>query len=135
MDVKQLYTKYKDVIPYLFFGVCTTAVNVASYWVFAHVFHVGTMGSTIVAWILAVLFAYVTNRKWVFHSKASDKKEIMQEIISFLGCRIATGIVDWIGMFVFVEIIGLHDVIIKFLCNVLVIVLNYLASKLIIFKK
>lgn len=132
--MRQLLEKYKDVIPYLFFGVCTTAVNVVTYWIFAHVFHVGTMGSTIVAWILAVLFAYVTNRKWVFHSKANCKKEIVQEVVSFFGCRIATGIVDWLGMFVFVEVLGWYDVMIKFACNVLVIVLNYLASKLIIFK-
>lgn len=131
----RLYAKYKDVIPYLFFGVCTTAVNVVVYWLFAHVFGVGTMASTLIAWILAVLFAYVTNRKWVFPSKAQTQQEIIRELVSFLGCRIVTGIVDWLGMFVFVEILGLYDVVIKFICNVMVIILNYVASKLIVFKK
>lgn len=134
ISIHQLYKKYKDVIPYLFFGVCTTGVNVVTYWLFAHVFHISTMESTMIAWVLAVLFAYVTNRKWVFFSKAKTRQEIFREVVTFFGCRVATGIVDWIGMFVLVELLGLYDVVIKFLCNVMVIMLNYIASKLIIFK-
>lgn len=133
--VKALFRKYKDVIPYLFFGVCTTAVNVVTYWLFAHIFYIATMVSTLIAWVLAVLFAYVTNRKWVFFSKAKTGQEILREIIAFFGCRVATGIVDWAGMFFLVEVLDLYDVIIKLLCNVMVIVLNYIASKLIVFKK
>lgn len=82
MDFKQLYEKYKDIIPYAFFGVCTTLVNIASYWVCAHPLRFGTMVSTVIAWILAVLFAYVTNRKWVFNSQAETVVEITKEIIS-----------------------------------------------------
>lgn len=133
--IHQLYTKYKDVIPYLFFGVCTTAVNVVVYWLLAHVFYIGTMVSTLIAWVSAVLFAYITNRKWVFFSKAETGQEILREMFTFFGCRVATGVVDWGGMFILVEVLGLYDVVIKFLCNVMVIVLNYIASKLIIFKK
>lgn len=135
MNLQELIKKYKDVIPYLFFGVCTTLVNVAAYWVCAHPLKLNTMASTIVAWILAVLFAYVTNRKWVFHSEANTTSEILKEIISFFGCRLATGVVDWACMFVFVELLAWNDVIIKFAANVLVIILNYVASKLLIFKK
>lgn len=131
----KLFKKYKDVIPYLFFGVCTTLVNVASYWICAHPLSINTMASTVVAWILAVFFAYITNRKWVFHSSATTTREILREIVSFFGCRLATGIVDWLCMFVFVELLTCNDVIIKFFANVLVIILNYLASKLLIFKK
>ncbi len=135
MDFKQLYEKYKDIIPYAFFGVCTTLVNIASYWVCAHPLRFGTMVSTVIAWILAVLFAYVTNRKWVFNSQAETVAEITKEIISFFGCRLATGVLDWACMFVFVELLGLNDVVIKTIANVLVIVLNYVASKLLIFRK
>ncbi len=134
MDFKINVEKYKDVIPYLFFGVCTTLVNVITYWVCAHPLGINTMVSTIVAWILAVLFAYVTNRKWVFHSEAKTKKEIVKEMVSFFGCRLATGVVDWGCMFVFVQILRWNDVIIKFVANLLVIILNYVASKLVIFK-
>lgn len=135
MNLKQLKNKYKDVIPYLFFGVCTTAVNIAAYWVCAHLFEYTVMVSTIIAWILAVLFAYVTNRKWVFHSDAKGKEAIIKEIFSFFSCRLTTGVMDWLCMFVFVDKLLWNDVFIKFAANVLVIILNYVASKLIIFRK
>ena len=133
MNLKKLYNKYKDVIPYLFFGVCTTVINVVVYWLMAHPLGMGTTISTLVAWLVAVIFAYVTNRKWVFHSKAKGRKEILEEIGSFFACRIGTGIVDWVIMLLFVDLIGFNDVIIKFLANVIVIILNYIASKFIIF--
>ena len=135
MELKKLLEKYKDVIPYLFFGVCTTLVNVAVYWGSTHLLHLSTMFGTIIAWVLAVLFAYITNRKWVFHSKVNTRDEITKELVSFFSCRIATGIVDWGCMFIFVQILAWNDLVIKFLANVLVIVLNYVASKLVIFKK
>lgn len=135
MNIKKLYEKYKDVIPYLFFGVCTTIVNVVSYWICAHPLKFGVLPSTIIAWILAVLFAYVTNRKWVFHSEASGAREIIREIGSFFGCRLATGVVDWLCMIVFVDFLNFNDVIIKFIANVIVIILNYIASKMVIFKR
>ncbi len=132
--VKEILYKYRDVIPYLFFGVCTTVVNVIVYWGCAHLLSLSVMASTVTAWILAVLFAYVTNRKWVFKSTAVSREEIFREIISFFGCRLATGIMDWLCMLVFVELLQFNDVVIKVLANILVIVLNYAASKLIIFK-
>lgn len=135
MDLKKIIDKYRDVIPYLFFGVCTTLVNVIVYWICAHSLKAGVMPSTVVAWFFAVLFAYVTNRKWVFHSKAHDTKSIIKEMISFFGCRIATGVVDWLCMFVFVNLLSINDVLVKIGANILVIVLNYVASKLFIFKR
>lgn len=135
MKIKALYEKYRDIIAYIFFGVCTTLVNVVVYWLMAHPFGLGTMPSTIAAWVLAVLFAYVTNRKWVFFSDAHSKKEVIKEIVSFFACRFATGIVDWLCMYIFVDVLGLNDIIIKFLANVIVIILNFVASKLIVFKK
>lgn len=135
MNIKNLYEKYKDIIPYLFFGVCTTVVNVVVYWIAAHPLGCDVMTSTIVAWILAVLFAYLTNRKWVFKSEAKGIKAIIKEMVAFFACRLATGIVDWVCMFVFVDLLGLNDIIIKFVANIIVIVLNYVASKLVIFKK
>lgn len=135
MNLKRLIEQYKDVIPYIFFGVCTTLINIIVYWGTAHLFGMGTMVSTIVAWILAVLFAYVTNRKWVFYSTAVTSKEIISEMIKFFGSRVATGVVDGICMFIFVELLEWNDVIIKFSANILVIILNYIASKMIVFKK
>lgn len=135
MDIKKLWQKYKDVIPYIFFGVCTTAVNVIAYWLFAHALNQGVMLSTIIAWVLAVLFAYLTNRKWVFHSEAKNIGEITKELLSFLGCRIATGVLDWACMYVFVTVLNWNDVFVKAAANILVIILNYVASKFLIFKR
>ena len=133
--IKDLVLKYKSIIMYLVFGVFTTLVNIITYYIFSHILKTGVMFSTIVAWVLAVFFAYITNRKWVFTSYAKEKKEIINEIFSFFSCRIATGIVDWLCMFIFVRKLNFNDVIIKTLANILVIILNYVASKLIIFKK
>lgn len=127
--------KYKDVILYLIFGVLTTIVNIVVYWLMAHPFDFGVMPSTITAWIVSVLFAYITNRTWVFQSSAKDVEEIIKEIISFVGCRLATGVLDWVCMFVFVDILHINDLLIKCAANVLVIVLNYVASKLLIFRR
>ena len=131
----QLIKKYKDILLYGIFGVLTTVVNIVTYWVAAHPLGLSVMVSTVIAWIAAVLFAYVTNRKWVFHSQAEGTKEIVQEIVSFFTCRLATGVVDWTCMFIFVDLLHFNDVIIKAAANVLVIILNYVASKLVIFKK
>ena len=133
--MKDLFEKYKDVIPYLFFGVCTTLVNVISYWICAHPLSMNVMASTVIAWVLAVFFAFITNRKWVFHSEAITGKEIARELVSFFGCRLATGVIDWLCMLVFVDLLTWNDVFVKFTANVLVIILNYVASKLVIFRK
>lgn len=135
MSIKKLYLKYKDIVWYMFFGVCTTVVNIVVYWLFAHLLKQEVLVSTIIAWFLAVLFAYITNRKWVFHSENVRMKEIMKEMLSFFSCRLATGVVDWLCMWLFVDILSFNDVFIKFVANIVVIILNYIASKLIIFKK
>ena len=118
---------------YLFFGVCTTLVNIVSYYIFSHPLKFSVLSSTIIAWILGVLFAYFTNRKWVFESRATTKKEILAEMTSFFSCRLATGIVDWVGMYIFAEKLQFNDVIVKIILNIIDIILNYVFSKLIVF--
>ena len=132
--MKQLFEKYKDVIPYAVFGVLTTLVNIVSYWVFAHPLHLPVMASTIFAWVLSVLFAYLTNRKWVFHSEAVGAKAIAKEIASFFGCRVGTELIDLAAMFIFVDKLNLNDMVIKTIANIIVIIVNYVASKFVIFK-
>lgn len=135
MKLKELYAKYKAMIWYVFFGVCTTLVNVIVYWLFAHPFDFGVGLSTVIAWIIAVLFAYFTNRRWVFHSNAKGVKERAKELFSFFLCRLTTGFIDWLCMYMFVECFKWNDVVVKIGTNVLVIILNYIASKLLVFKK
>ena len=133
--IKKLYEQHKDVILYLFFGGCTTLVNIVVYWVCSHVLNTGVMPATIAAWVLAVFFAYVTNRRLVFHSTASGREEVFKEIASFFSCRVGTGVVDWLMMFVLVSCLHLPDMPVKILANIIVIVLNYVLSKFVIFKQ
>lgn len=134
MIMKVLLNKYKDLLPYIFFGVCTTIVNIVVYWLMAYPLRQETMFSTIIAWVASVFFAYATNRKWVFHSSAVGVKAVLKEICSFFSCRLATGVADLACMWIFVDILAFNDVIIKILANILVIILNYIASKFLIFK-
>ncbi len=133
--MRELMAKYKNIIFYLIFGVGTTVVNIATYAVCAEMLYFSTVTSNIIAWILAVLFAYVTNKIWVFESKCTEAKAVVRELVKFFGCRLLTGIVDLIIMYVFVDIFSFHGILMKVLSNILVIVLNYVASKLFIFKK
>ena len=126
---------HMDIFAYLFFGVCTTLTNLIAYGIASDVFKLTVMTSTVLAWLLAVLFAYVTNRRWVFHSSAKGIEEILHEMISFFACRIATGVIDIACMWLFVELLHFNDMIIKLGANILVICLNYIASKIIIFRR
>ena len=132
--IRKYWDKYKDVILYLIFGGLTTVVNIVVYWVCVHVLGTGVMPGTVAAWALAVLFAYLTNRSMVFHSSAAGAQEILKEIGSFFACRLGTGVVDWVIMFVFVTVLHFNDMIIKILANIIVIVLNFVLSKFVIFK-
>ena len=126
---------HQGVILYLVFGVLTTLVNILSYWLVSRGLHFEPMYATAVAWVLAVSFAYVTNRKWVFGSSATTITGVIAEICRFFICRIGTGLADMAIMWLFVVVLDFNDIVIKTMSNILVIVMNYLASKFIIFKK
>ena len=133
MKLKEMMEKYKDIVPYAIFGILTTIINIVVYLFFAHILKKGVMLSTLAAWFLSVLFAYVTNRKWVFHSGVLTFSNIIREVVAFFICRLATGIADILIMFVFVNIFHFNDLFIKIISNIAVIILNYVASKWIIF--
>ena len=135
MRISALLQRYKSQLLYLFFGGCTTLVNVVVYGVCTRMAALSTTLSTAIAWGTAVLFAYITNRTWVFESRARTAPDILREAWSFLLCRLATFGLDLAIMYLCVDRLGLPDIPIKMLSNLLVIVLNYIASKLIIFSK
>ena len=95
----------------------------------------GTAGSTAAAWAAAVLFAYITNKLFVFESRSFEKSLMIRELASFFTCRLLTGVLDLAVMYICVDCFGWNDMIMKVISNVLVIVINYVASKLLIFKK
>lgn len=133
--MQQLWNRYKEMILYLVCGGCSTLVNIAAYYICAYPLSLGTVVSTCYAWIAAVLFAYVSNKLWVFESRLSGCREVAREMLSFFSCRILTGLVDLAIMYVFVDVLHVNDVVVKIGSNVIVIVLNYFASKFFIFKK
>lgn len=130
----ELIKKYKSIILYIVFGGLTTLINIVVYYLCSHIGGFNTITSNVIAWILSVLFAYITNRKWVFESQNHERNMIVKEITSFFGCRLATGIMDIVIMYITVDILGLNGLIMKCLSNVIVIIVNYIASKVIIFK-
>ncbi|MDO4979176.1 MAG: GtrA family protein [Candidatus Saccharibacteria bacterium] len=133
--IRKLISKYWEIITYIIFGVLTTVVNVVVYWLFAEVWHIPNMVSWAVAWIASVAFAYVTNRKWVFDSKAKGFKEISAEIVKFVGARVFSGGVDALIMWVAVDLLSMNNMVWKIIANIVVIIMNYVLSKLIVFKK
>lgn len=130
-----LYVKYKEAILYLVFGGLTTLLNIVAYTVLARGLKLDTMSANGIALAVSILFAYVTNKIFVFESKTETLQAVVREFLSFLTCRIATGILDMLLMYITVDVLGWFDVAMKVLVNVIVIVLNFVFSKLIIFKK
>lgn len=129
-----IYKKYKEQISYLFFGGCTTLVNLATYFMLTRLAGTGEFLATVVGQILSITFAYVTNKIWVFESKTSNSKELIREITSFYGCRAATFFLDlFIVTKLFIEILDYPDVPVKIIGNVVIVLLNYIFSKLWIF--
>lgn len=120
---------------YIIFGLGTTAVNMIAYEVTYNRIGICNLISTIIAWVLAVVFAFITNKLFVFDSKSLAWEKVKYELVTFLTCRLITGIFDVIIMFVAVDMMDWNSLVWKFVSNVLVTVLNYIASKLVIFKK
>lgn len=131
------YNKYKEALLYLFFGVCTTLVNLVTKWILLLTVidssnAIQLQAAIIISWIISVLFAYVTNRKYVFESKS---KSIFKEISSFFGSRVLTLVLEMVIMYIFVTALNFNVYLFTIISQVLVIVLNYVFSKLFVFKK
>lgn len=136
-----MYKKYEEQFNYLVFGFLAFLVNMAAYWVAAEVLGadndkiVLVQIATLFAWVVAVLFAYWTNRTFVFKSDIRDKEGVWKEFFSFIGARVVTGVMEQGIMFLMVGKADIDDMISKFVCNVVVIISNYIFSKLWVFKK
>lgn len=136
-----LFVKYKEIIMYLIFGVCTTVVNFIVYTVFVELLNLDITISNAVAWVFAVTFAFVTNKIFVFHSHQKSFWGLIREIFSFFGSRIISGLVEiFLPTLLFNigldgEIFGVKGLVAKVLVSVIVIILNYVFSKIFVFKK
>ena len=132
---KKLYSKYRDIIPYVIFGVLTTVINWVVYKLAYGIIGIPNVLSTCIAWLFAVAFAFFTNKVWVFGSKSFERKVVLKEAAEFFLARLLTGILDVAFMWVTVDILGFNADLCKIISNVFVIIINYVLSKAFIFKK
>lgn len=133
--LRSLIEKYWDIFSYLFFGVLTTVVNYAVYLPVYNLVGLSASVSNMIAWVAAVAFAFLTNKPFVFKSHDWSKETVIPELTKFVSCRIASGAMETVILLVAVDILGWNGNIWKLLTQVMVVVLNYVFSKLIVFRK
>ncbi len=134
--IKELYSKNKELVNYVIFGGLTTLVNFICYFISTKLFSVDEVISNGIAWFVSVLFAYITNKIFVFESEKSGFKEIAIEMTTFFLSRVFSGICCDVGTFaLMVKVFNINDVIAKIVTQIMVIVMNYVLSKLVIFRK
>ncbi len=134
--IKDIYTKYKELINYFIFGVLTTIVSLLVYYLSTYTIlnpnkDLELQLANIISWIMSATFAYITNRIYVFNSK---NKNIIKEIIKFYSSRLLTLLLDMTLMYILVSVLEFNDKIMKIIVNIIVIILNYILSKILIFK-
>ena len=133
--LKKLLKKYEDVLTYLFFGVLTTAVNYLVYLPCYNLLHLSAAVSNAVAWAFAVAFAYLTNKPFVFKSHDWSAKTVVPELTKFVMTRVGSGAAETVFIFLTVDVLDWNGNVMKLITSVLVVILNYVGSKLLVFRK
>ena len=133
--IKNLVQKHWDILSYLFFGGLTTVVNYLVYLPCFNLLALSAAVSNAIAWVVAVAFAYLTNKPFVFRSHDWSAKTVVPELTKFVGSRIASGALETGIIFVTVDCLLWNGNIMKLITSVLVVIINYVASKLLVFRK
>lgn len=140
MSINSLFKKYKDIILYIIFGIATTVINFAVYTVLVKFFSQDMTLSNLISWVISVSFAFITNKIYVFSSRSFKAKTLFKEFVSFYSSRIITGIIEIVFPTVLFhlgldfELFGIKGFVAKAIVNVIVIILNYVFSKVFVFK-
>ena len=134
LKIKKLLEKYRSEIIYLIFGVLTTLVNYIVYIPCLHYLHSASVSNSI-AWVFAVIFAYLTNKPFVFRSHDWSAKVVFPELAKFISCRLASGVLETAILFVTVDCLHWNGNIWKLITQILVVIFNYVGSKLLVFRK
>ena len=132
--LRSLAEKYRDILSYLIFGVLTTAVNYLIYLPAFNFCGISAAVSNMIAWVGAVIFAFLTNKPFVFHSYDWSAKTVVPELIKFVSCRLASGVMETVILFLAVDCMNWDGNIWKLITQVLVIIINYVGSKLLVFR-
>ena len=133
--IKALIQRYEDIISYLFFGVLTTVVNYIVYLPCYHWLNLSATVSNVIAWVVAVAFAFLTNKPFVFKSHDWSAKVLFPELGKFVSCRIGSGVLETAILFLTVDLLCWDGTWMKLATNVMVVILNYFGSKLLVFTK
>jgi putative flippase GtrA len=133
--IKQLYNKYKELIMYGIMGVLSTVINIVTFAICEKIFGINALVSNVIAWVVAVIFAYITNKLFVFESKSFKKDVLIKEIISFTSARLFSLLLEEVIIYVMIDLMNINSLIVKVFSNIVVIIVNYIFSKLVIFKK
>lgn len=133
--IRDLVKKHWDIVTYLVFGVLTTAVNYVVYLPLYNLLNLSATLSNCIAWVAAVAFAYLTNKPFVFKSHDWSAKTVVPELAKFVGCRVGSGVAETAIIFLTVDMLSLNGNVMKLITSVLVVVLNYIGSKLLVFRK
>lgn len=133
--IRALVEKYWDIVTYLIFGVLTTVVNYLVYLPIYNLLGASAAVSNAIAWVAAVAFAFLTNKPFVFKSHDWSAKTVLPELSKFVGCRVASGVLETLILLLAVDILGWNGNVWKIITSVLVVILNYVASKLLVFRK
>lgn len=129
------YKKHKEMLLYLFFGGLAFFVSIGSYALFDSVFGIHELIANVLSWLIAVLFAFITNRVWVFAAPTKTTGEFFRQAVSFFAGRVATLLIEEAIIYVFITRLGFNSIVVKVAAQIVVIVLNYVISKLIVFRK
>ena len=133
--LKTLLKKYRELIVYLVFGVLTTVVNYIVYLPCYNLMGINASVSNMIAWVAAVAFAFLTNKPFVFQSYDWSAGVVIPELTKFMGTRIGSGALETLILFLSVDLSGMNGNVWKLLTSVLVVILNYIGSKLLVFRK
>lgn len=133
--IKEMWKKYEEVINYLIFGFLAFVLSIVIFYIFANMVGLNEQIANIISWIICVIFCYFTNRIFVFKSKTKEAAGMIKEFVDFVLARLATLIIENAILFVMIELLSINNMISKLVGQVVVIVTNYILSKLWIFKK
>ena len=133
--IRALVVKYWNILSYLVFGVITTVVNYAVYLPIYNLLGLSAAVSNVIAWVAAVAFVFLTNKPFVFKSHDWSAKTVIPELTKFVSCRIASGAMETVILLLTVDLLGWNGNIWKLITQVLVVILNYVTSKLVVFRK
>ena len=133
MDIKNLYNRNKEMILYLAFGIVTTIISISVFWFFTSVIPLNELVANVISFIVAVFFAFLTNRKWVFN--VSDKQGFFKDAVKFYLGRLLTLLIEEGIIFVFITLLSFDSLTVKITAQLIVIILNYIISKIFVFKQ